>query len=284
MSGRRCQLAIVGWPVTGSLSPALWEGMGVRRGFEIEYGLYPVDPEDEGAWDALWASELDGFNVTAPWKERAAARCDHLSPAAARIGAVNTVLRRPAAWEGHTTDGYGFVRSLLEIDQPLRGRSMAVLGTGGAGRAVACAAADVGANVTLVSRSPERSPAGCEELDRIGWGSLGDGGRFDLLVNATPLGGEGDPPPVPDPAWGPGTMAVDLHYRPPVTPFLRAAHAAGARTLNGLGMLIHQACLAAALLFEGDPSAAESYEVDFGSAAREAAVGDSAVDGSAGRP
>ena len=272
MSGRLWQMAIVGWPVERSLSPALWEGMGARRELAVEYGLCPVRPDDEASWDALWASELDGFNVTAPWKERAAARCDWLSPAATRIGAVNTVLRRDPAWEGHMTDGYGFVRSLLAIEEPLRGRSLAVLGTGGAGRAVARAAADAGARVTLVSRTPARSPTGCEDLERIGWGVLGERGRFDIVANATPIGGEDDPPPVPDGAWGPGTLAVDLHYRPAATSFLRAARAVGARTLNGLGMLIYQACLAAALLFDGDPSAAESYEEDFESAAREAAA------------
>jgi len=269
---QRYHLVIVGWPVEHSLSPALWEGVGERRGLAIEYGTCAVAPGDDGAWSALWASELHGFNVTAPYKERAAAHCDRLASLAARIRAANTVVRRGDRWEGHTTDGYGFVRSFLSMDEPLRGRSVAVLGTGGAGRAVARGASDAGARVTLVGRSPDRPTPGCEECARIGWDALGAAGPFEILVNATPLGGEGyAPPPVPDGAWGRDTLAVDLHYSPPVTPFLTAARAAGARTLNGLPILIHQACLGAALLIDGDPSAAEVYEEDFWAVARRVA-------------
>ncbi len=271
---RRYSLAIVGWPVAHSLSPALWEGLGERRGLVIEYGLYPVPPGDHAAWGAVWASELDGFNVTAPYKDRATRLCDRLAPPAARIGAANTVLRRGDGWEGHTTDGYGFARSLDIAEEPLSGRTVAVLGTGGAGRAVARAAADAGGEVTLVSRSPDASPAGCEDCTVIGWDALAVFGPFEVVVNATPLGGRGSPaPPVPDTAWNRDALAVDLHYSPPVTPFLEAARSAGARTLNGLGMLVHQACLGAALLIDGDGSAAESYEADFWAVARRAAPG-----------
>jgi shikimate dehydrogenase len=266
-------LALVGWPVGHSLSPPLWEGVGLRRGIPIEYGRYPVDPEDETAWAALWASDLHGFNVTAPWKERAAARCDVLSPEADRVGAVNTVVRAGDTWIGHTTDGYGFVRSVLAVDEPLRGRSVAVLGTGGAGRSVARAAAGAGARVTLVSRFPSRVPRGCEDLPRIDWESLAAAEPFDLVVNATPIGrgASSGAPPVPYARCCPGSLAVDLNYAPPVTAFLRAARAAGARTLNGLGTLVYQACLGAALLIDRDPAAAETYENDFRAVAREVA-------------
>lgn len=270
---RPLHLALVGWPVGHSLSPALWEGVGRRRGIPIEYARYPVEPDDEDAWESLWASDLHGFNVTAPWKERAAERCDALSPGAERLGAVNTVIRAGDSWIGHTTDGYGFVRSVLAVDQPLKGRSMAVLGTGGAGRSVARAATDAGADVTLVSRFPSRVPRGCEDLPRIDWEALAAADSFDLVVNATPIGrgSASGPPPVPYGRCCPGALAVDLNYTPPVTAFLRAARAAGARTLNGLGTLIYQACLGAAILLDRDPAASESYEEDFRAVAREVA-------------
>jgi shikimate dehydrogenase len=265
-------MALVGWPVGHSLSPSLWEGVGRRRGLDVEYARYPVEPGDEDAWEALWASDLHGFNVTAPHKERAAQRCDALSPAAERIGAVNTVIRTGDRWTGHTTDGYGFVRGVLAASEPIRGRSMAVLGTGGAGRSVSRAAAEAGAEVTLVSRFPTRVPQGCEELPRIDWEALATR-EFDVVVNATPIGrGKASgPPPVPYARCCSGALAVDLNYTPPVTPFLRAARASGARTLNGLATLIYQACLGAALLVEGDAAAAESYEEDFRAVAREVA-------------
>ncbi|MFN2382857.1 MAG: shikimate dehydrogenase [Gemmatimonadota bacterium] len=265
----RLQLAIVGWPVGHSLSPALWEGMGARRGMVIEYGRYPITPGDDAAWSALWSSDLAGFNVTAPHKERAAERCATLGPLAARIGAVNTVVRRGGAWEGHSTDGYGFVRSLLASGERIRGRWMAILGTGGAGRAVACAALDAGADVALISRTPARDAPGCEACERLSWDALTHSGPFDIVVNATPLGRSGDDaPPLPY-ACCADALAVDLNYTPAATPFLRAARMAGARTLNGLGMLVYQACLGAALLLDGDPSAAEMYEEDFWATARQ---------------
>lgn len=275
MTGRRWRLAIVGWPVAHSLSPALWEAMAARRGLTLEYGRYPVEPDDEDAWEAAWASDLDAFNVTAPHKERAAARCRRLDPLARRIDAVNTAIREEEGWAGHTTDGYGFVRALLAVDEPLKGRRMAVVGTGGAGRAVARAAADVGARVTLVSRAPSRPVAGCDDLPRIDAEALVTTDPWDVIVNATPLGRTADDPlpPLPFDRCCPGALAVDLNYDPAVTAFLRAARGGGARTLNGLGMLVHQACLGAALVIDGDPSAAESYEDDFRAAAREVAGG-----------
>lgn len=274
---RALRLAITGWPVEESLSPALWEAMGRRRGLAIEYGLVPVRPDDDEPWLALWGSDLDGFNVTAPWKERAALRCRHLDPTASAIDSVNTVIRSADGWRGCTTDGYGFVRSLLSIGEPLRGRSVAVLGTGGGGRAVALAATAAGAEVTLVSRRPERVPVGCEACRIVGYAALEDtqGGPFEIVVNATPLGREaGAPlPDVPPVVWERAPLVVDLNYAPLVTALLRLARAAGARTLNGIGMLVHQACLGAAWLIDGDPVAAESYEEDFWGAAREVLPG-----------
>ncbi|MGH7551313.1 MAG: shikimate dehydrogenase family protein [Gemmatimonadota bacterium] len=274
---RGLRLAIAGWPVEHSLSPALWEAMGRRRGLAIQYGIVPVRPDDDEPWVALWASDLDGFNVTAPWKERSMRRCRHLDPVASAIESVNTVIRSRDGWQGRSTDGYGFVRSLLSIGEPLRGRSVAILGTGGAGRAVALAAAESGAEVTLVSRRPERVPAGCEACRVMGYASLEDfePGPFEVVVNATPLGGQvGAPmPDVPPMVWERARLVVDLNYVPLATALLRRARAAGARTLNGIGMLIHQACLGAAWLIDGDPVAAESYEEDFWAAAREVAPG-----------
>lgn len=273
MKPKRYHLAVAGWPVRHSLSPRLWEGMGARRGIAIEYGHYPVPPADDGAWAALWSSDLSAFNVTSPFKERAAAACVELGTTAKRIGAANTVIRGEDGWLGHSTDGYGFVRALLAAEEPIRGRTTIVLGTGGAGRAVARAIVDVGGAVTLVTRDPLRTPPGCEDLPRLGWDDLPPR-RFDIVVNATPIGrgvGETAAPPIPYDACCPGALAVDLNYTPPITAFLRAAHVAGARTLNGFGMLIHQACLGAAILIDEDPAAAESYEEDFWAVAREIA-------------
>jgi shikimate dehydrogenase len=273
VTGGAFHMALVGWPVGHSLSPLLWEGVGKRRGVTIEYARYPVEPEDATSWDALWASDLHGFNVTAPYKERAAARCDSLSQAAAEIRSVNTVIRDADRWMGYSTDGYGFVRAMLAAGEPLRGRTMVVLGTGGAGRSVARAAREAGAEVTLVSRSPDRVPPGCDGIQRIGWAALAGRDPFDVVVNATPVGRgrSSSEPSLPFARACAGALALDLNYTPPVTSFLRAARGAGARTLNGLSTLVYQACLGAALLLDRDPAAAESYEEDFRAVAREVA-------------
>lgn len=266
------RMAIVGWPVERSLSPSLWEGVGARRDIEIVYRLWPVPPEDARAWENVWAADLSGFNVTAPHKERAADRCDTLGPLAREIGAVNTVLKRDDRWEGFSTDGYGFVRSLEVEGDELGGRTVAVLGTGGAGRAVARAAVEAGAFVTLVSRHPELTPQGCGACEVSSWADLGQGETFDVVVNATPAGKgpEADSLPFPyEAALTGGGLAVDLNYAPLVTGFMAAAGQAGARVRNGLGMLVHQASLGAALLMGDDPSTAKEWEADFRAVARE---------------
>ncbi len=263
------RLAIVGWPLAGSLSPELWETMGEERGLEIEYERYPVEPGDKEAWEAIWDSDVDAFNVTAPYKEAAAARCDRLSSTAERIASVNTVVRKPGGWRGETTDGYGFLRSLEEADVSVTGQGIALLGTGGAGRAVARATADSGARVTFISRSPERSVAGCEECGCVGWDALDLLESPTIVVNATPLGRQaGDEPPIPYRAWFPNAVAVDLNYDPPVTRFLELATNEGARAINGVGMLVHQAALAAALVIDDEPRAAAGYANDFRTAAQ----------------
>jgi shikimate dehydrogenase len=260
-------LAIIGWPLGHTASPRLWEGMGKRRGIPVVYESRPVAPDDVVGWTALWGAPLSGFNVTSPYKERAARACARLAPTAERIGAANLVRATPEGWEGHSTDGYGFARALLAEGESMRGRTAAVLGSGGAGRAVACALADAGARVTLVTRAPDREPRGCAEAPRIAWDDVSD--PFDIVVNATTIGAEPPAPPIPYERCCAGALAVDLHYVPPVTAFLTAARDAGARILNGFGMLVHQACMGAALLVDGDAAAAESYEEDFWAAARE---------------
>jgi shikimate dehydrogenase len=266
------RLAIVGWPVEKSLSPLLWKGVGARRDIPIEYRRWPAPPDDPESWERLWVSDLSGFNVTAPYKERAATRCGGLESLAREIGAVNTVLKRNDRWEGFTTDGYGFVRSLEVEGEKLAGRAIVVLGTGGAGRAVARAAGEAGASVTLVSRSPERTPAGCEGCEVRGWDALEEGEPFDIIVNATPGGKDpgSDPSPFPfEAALAHNGLAVDLNYAPPTTGFLIDARRVGARVRNGLGMLVYQACLGAALLVDENPSAATEWESDFRTVAAE---------------
>lgn len=264
------RMAIVGWPVDHSLSPDLWRGMAHRKGLAIEYGRQPVEAGDDTAWEEVWSGALDAFNVTTPWKERAASRCDVLSDDARAIGAANTVVRVDGQWVGHTTDGYGVVQALLEAGSDVERRRVVVLGTGGAGRAAATAMAARGARVTIVTRSPEKTPRGCDACAVVGWSDL-DGVVCDIVVNATPLGRDPDGPlpPVPYASWCDGATVIDLNYDPRETAFLEIARRAGADTLGGIAVLVHQACAGAAIVFDGDAGHAGSYTSAFWAAEAE---------------
>ena len=178
------------------------------------------------------------------------------------IGAVNTVVRAGNRLAGYNTDAAGFLRDLEEhgVDAPsLRGSRVLVLGAGGAARAVAFALAGRGARLVIANRTGARAVALAHHLEaRFGQGSavgipLEDPqlprmfAAFDLVVNCTSAGMTPNDHLDPLPAGcrpRAGQVFYDLVYRPPVTPFLRRAEAAGARAIGGLGMLLHQGAAA----------------------------------------
>jgi shikimate dehydrogenase len=192
---------------------------------------------------------LGGLNVTMTHKDDAARACDTLTPDATARGSVNMVVPEPdGSLRGDSTDGEGFVRSLADAGQDLTGRRILVLGAGGAARAVVLAAGRRGAAITVAAR---RVDAG-ETAAALAPGAVAVGvdgleplvGAAEIVVNATPLGMQGERLPFAPEALGAGQWAVDLVYHPEDTPFLTAAAARGARTVGGLGMLVHQAALA----------------------------------------
>lgn len=264
------QLAIVGYPVRHSLSPLLWQGVGSRRGLHVDYTSIEIEPGDEEGWLGVWQSDLRAFNVTAPYKEHAVEMCLDLDRSAADIGAVNTVVRGVRGWTGYSTDGYGLVRALDCSGERFPGREVMVLGAGGAGRAVAAALQVAGARVTIVTRTPAEVARGCEGCPQISWRRFAEAGPFDIVVNATPLGRESNlsPPDLTAGTFARDALFVDLNYVPSFTAFMESARDAGARVVNGLGMLVHQASLGAALVFYDDQGAAESLEEDFWAVAR----------------
>jgi shikimate dehydrogenase len=170
---------------------------------------------------------------------------DRLTPAAAALGAVNTVVFGPEGTTGANTDGEGFLDALRPW-QP-GGRRCAVMGAGGAARAVVRALAGAGAaDVAVVNRSPDRAAqAAAVGAPAARVGRSEDVGAAELVVNATPLGMDGTPGagllPVSEELFGPGQVVVDLVYHPVRTPLLAAAERRGARAVDGVGMLVHQA-------------------------------------------
>jgi shikimate dehydrogenase len=229
------------------------------------YLAFDVDPDDlPGAFDGVRALGICALSVTIPHKEAVAAEVDRLSPLAAALGAVNTVVREPnGVLRGENTDGPGFLRALQDDEgfDPATKRCV-VFGAGGAARAVVKALADAGAaEVVVVNRTRSRAEAVSALAGPAGRvGVAAEVGEADLVVNATPLGmaGGGDEDALPlDPAdLGPGQLVVDLVPNPAVTPLIDQARARGAVATNGLGMLVHQAALAFRLWTGEDPPVA----------------------------
>jgi shikimate dehydrogenase len=191
---------------------------------------------------------IAGLNVTMPHKTDAATACDVLSPIAAVLGAVNTVVARDGVLIGDSTDGEGLVRSLRDEGIDLGSSKILVLGAGGAGRAIAQSLGAHGARVTVAARRLDAALAAAAlaadgeavDLERVGLAIA----EADVVVNATPIGMRGEAPPFdPDLLVG-RRLVLDTVYHPAETPLLAAARARSVPTANGLGMLVHQAALA----------------------------------------
>ncbi len=255
---------LIGDPIAHTRSPAILNAGFVACGLNWIYVPFPA-PAGHGG-DAVRAARalgLAGLTVTMPHKADAAHACDELTPAAAALGAVNVVtVGEGGRLVGASTDGEGLVRSVQEEGFEPAGREALVLGAGGAARAIVLALANAGARVTVAARRLAAAEAAAgltfaaqRPQGGPGRGSAGDPGTavaladvdpgaYALVVNATPLGMQGEPGPVAVDRLNLGQFVVDTVYHPMETPFLAAARARGIQCTNGLGMLVHQAALA----------------------------------------
>jgi len=242
--------AVLGWPVTHSLSPVIHNAAFEALEMDWTYVALPVEPGAVPAAIAgLRALGIAGANVTMPHKEAVADVMDELTDDATRLRAVNTIEARGDRLVGHNTDAPGFAR-FLERDAGFdpAGKTAVVFGAGGAARACALAVARAGlTRIVVALREPARAAPlaaaleGFEtEVRAVAFDNAEDF-TADLVVNATPLGARGEDLPVPK--IGAEGLLVDLLYRPTVTSAQQAARAAGARAFGGLGLLLHQAAL-----------------------------------------
>lgn len=236
---------VIGWPVGHSRSPAIHNAAYRALGLDWVYVALPVPPgEVPAALAGVRSLGIQGLSVTMPHKAAVAAEVDVLTADAAALGAVNSVRRDGDRLVGDNTDGGGFVDSLLDAGVDPAGRRCVVLGAGGAARAVIRALAVAGAaQVTVVNRDPARARTAAQLAgERGATGTTDDLAGADLLVQATPVGMGGDATLAADPEVLPdGAVVADLVYHPLVTPLLAAAAGRGLRTVDGLGMLVHQA-------------------------------------------
>lgn len=239
--------AVLGFPVRHSLSPAMHNAAFSELGLDWVYLAFEVAP---GAVAAAFAGAralgFGGLSVTIPHKAAALDAVDEATAAARAIGAVNTIVSPGDGFLlGDNTDGAGFLASLADEGFDPNGRVCAVVGAGGAARAVVHALGGAGATqVVVVNRTPERAglvAALAGPSGRVG--AATDLERADLVVNATPLGLAGGGPeafPFDPRVLGPGQLLVDLVPNPAVTPLMGVARDRGASVAGGLGMLVHQ--------------------------------------------
>lgn len=263
---------VIGDPITQSKSPVIHGFWLAGLGLDANYRARHVQPSEladflsERRQDRSWL----GCNVTMPHKQTVIAHLDRLDPLAARIGAVNTVVREGAALVGYNTDAGGFLEPLAgELPKQHLFRMARVMGTGGAARAIVAALAAEHFVIVLAGRDPIKARALLDELDphgehhAIALDHFADptdfafddrAGCIDLVVNASPLGMRGQRPLAFD--WShapPGAIAYDIVTDPVETAFLASAGMAGHRTIDGLAMLIGQAALAFEKFFGVSP-------------------------------
>ncbi len=236
---------LLGHPVAHSLSPAMHNAAFAALGLPHRYETRDVAADRLGdAVEALRRDDVLGANVTIPHKEAALRLVDELADEARRIGAVNTILRRSSRLVGDNTDGYGFARALQAIGVDVTGKAVLILGAGGAARACIAALAAARA-VTIAARVPGRATAlaaAGTNTRAVPWSEARQTGWVDVLVNATPIGLDGEDlladfafsrvPPI----------VVDLVPTRAETPLVRRARQAqDVRVVDGLLMLLHQA-------------------------------------------
>lgn len=229
-----------------SLSPVIHEAGFASTGALWSYVAFEVAPGDAGrAIEAMRTLHISGLSVTTPHKEAVAEAVDELAPQAAVLRSVNTVaMSGDGRLVGYSTDGAGFVASLAERGIELAGAKVTVLGAGAAARSVVDAVGRAGAErIAIVNRTPAAAEVAAQLAAVAVVGSDVDIEAADVLVNATTVGMGSDAIPC-DPGRLRATQVVaDLVYHPRQTALLLAARDAGASTVDGLGMLVHQAAL-----------------------------------------
>jgi shikimate dehydrogenase len=243
VSGVR-RAAVIGHPVAHSRSPALFARFAAASGIALAYEAVDVHPDELAATLARWRAqpEFVGCNVTLPHKGRALALADRAEPAARACGAANVLTREAGALIADNTDVAGVEAALAQHGVALRGARVAILGAGGAARAVAEAARRSGAaRITFAARDLARAAAVAADFGAFAC-ALDGVPQADLYVNATPVGMQGQPQHSVLPVDAPrDAAAFDLVYVPEDTSFLLDARARGMRTVTGTAMFVAQA-------------------------------------------
>ncbi len=252
ITGKTSVYGIIGYPVKHSLSPLMQTAAFKTSGIDAVYVPFSVTPENlEDAVEGIKALSISGVNVTVPHKERIVRLLDYLDDDAEFLEAVNTVKNEKGVLTGYNTDAGGFLDSLKEAGIEVKGKKVTIIGAGGAAKAVGYALLKERVSfLNIVNRNFQKAKELGEKLGKMGKvlvfplkGTtievlLSD---TDILVNTTSVGLKPEDPFLFDYSKIPEKLTViDIIYNPPETPLLKVAKEKGCKTLNGIGMLLHQ--------------------------------------------
>ena len=283
VSGHTRLLALFGYPIRHSGSPAMYNYSFERLGIDYVYVCLDAQKEDMArCFENVRKYDMPGGNITMPCKNIACQYMDELSPAAELIGACNTFVQKEGRITGHNTDGIGFVRNLKEQGIDVKGKKMIVCGGGGAATAVQCQCALSGAAEILIFNKKDEFFARTQETAekimrrcpdcRVACYDIDDTEamtekmqKADIFVNATVVGMKpmDDQSVVKDTAaFRPDLVVCDVVYNPIETRLLKEAKAAGCRTIGGKGMLLWQG-VEAFRLFTGQEMPVDEVKARF---------------------
>jgi len=257
VTGTTKAIAILGHPVSHSLSPVLHNAAFAAAGLDYCYLAMDVLPEEiQKAVDGIKALHFAGFTLTAPHKQSVIPLLDELTPEAQAIGAVNTVVEKDGRWIGTNTDATGFRRQLELAGLYHKGMKALMLGSGGAARAALYVLSQVAGEVIIFNRTLGKAEQLMQSLAPFQGGCKWRALPLDkaeiaphledasLLVNTTTVGMHPDEDSCPLPEGvtiKPSCGVADMIYSPPKTRLLQMAEASGARAVSGFDMLLYQA-------------------------------------------
>lgn len=246
------KLGLIGHPVEHSLSPWIHTQFMEQAGIEGEYKLYPIEPDvfDEKI-AALLQSGIDGFNITVPYKQRIIPFLDELDPDAAKIGAVNTAVRKNGKWIGYNTDGSGYVRALEQVIPSQESLHVLMLGAGGAARGIYRALVTEGyryvdiANRTVSKAEQLLQLQEPETITEILSSEEAQNrlAEYDVIIHTTSVGmsPKAEEQLIALANLKAQAVVSDIVYKPIETMLLRSAKLQGATIHHGHSMLLYQA-------------------------------------------
>jgi len=258
ISGRTRICGIIGDPIEHSMSPVMHNAAFKNEGVDYVYLPFRVKKEELGkAIEGMRALNIRGLNITIPHKVAVIQFLDELDPLADKIGAVNTIVNDDGVLTGYNTDATGFLQALLERGIEPKGKSVVILGAGGASRAISFILAERGSSLVILNRTWDKAKICADRISEIFQGEAtalklnrenlaAALSQADILINATSVGMSPNinETPVTSNLLKPSLVVFDIVYNPIKTRLQREAEAAGATVISGLDMLVWQGALA----------------------------------------